>query len=100
MAKVTKLVIDIDGKLEDGKLALSVEEARNLKKLLDELFGGQEKITYIPYYTEPYRIYPYTVKIGDYPGWYGTSTVGVTTTVVTNPTYQSSDNVVVYCSKN
>jgi len=63
MTEITKIVIDIDGEMEDGKLSISLEEAKVLKNLLDTLFEKNEKYVYVPYTTEPYRIYPYYYTI-------------------------------------
>lgn len=59
--EVSKIVLGIDGK----KIELSLEQARELSQLLNNLFGEQVKIIspitypiYIPYPTYPRR-YPY-----------------------------------------
>ena len=56
MAKIEKIVIDVEGKIEHGKLVVTLEEAKSLKAALDELLEVEEKTVYIPYtpYVQPY----------------------------------------------
>jgi len=103
MAKIAKIVIETNGELEDGKLTISLKEAKELQKLLNELLEKEIVKEYVPYYPypyvyEPYRIYPYTYPQSPYYTitYSGTNTDGQTwngTEVVTN-------EVSVYCSKN
>jgi hypothetical protein len=67
MTEITKIVIDINGKMEDGKLSISLEEAKALKNILDTLFEKDKEYIYVPYTVEPYRIYPYSPSYPQYP---------------------------------
>lgn len=74
MSKITGIILDVDGRFENGKLILTIEEAKALKEALDELMDKEvevrkEYIPYTPY--NPYPIYPYTYRYYD-----GTYTVG------------------------
>jgi hypothetical protein len=65
MAKIEKIIIDVEGKIDaGGKLVITLDEAKSLKAALDELLEPEEKITYIPY--QPY-IQPYTIPYNPYP---------------------------------
>jgi len=71
MAKIAKIVIETDGELEDGKLTISLKEAKELQKLLNGLLEKEIVKEYVPYYTityvyEPYKIYPYTYPQSPY----------------------------------
>jgi hypothetical protein len=62
MAKITEIVLDIDGK----KITLTPEQAKSLLAALNELYGKKEVTTItIPY---PYPVYPH------YPTWIYTTT--------------------------
>jgi hypothetical protein len=103
MAKIAKIVIETDGELEDGKLTISLKEAKELQKLLNGLLEKEIVKEYVPYYPspyvyEPYKIYPYTYPQSPYYTitWEGTNTDG--------EKWSGSDvqtgQVSVYCSKN
>jgi hypothetical protein len=70
MAKITEIVLDIDGK----KITLTPEQAKSLLGALQELYGKKE-ITIIP---QPYPVYPH---YNPYPTWiYSSSGTGYTAT--------------------
>jgi hypothetical protein len=50
--RIEKIVIDISG----DKKEMSLESAKELQKILNDLFGVDKETTYVPYY--PY-VYPY-----------------------------------------
>jgi hypothetical protein len=81
VVKVEKIVIKISGK----EVEYSLEEAKKLQELLNNLLGNKETI-YIPYY--PYsQPYPYT-----YPTWtvIGTSNINVPVTPFITCTYNAA----------
>ena len=55
MAKITKIIIEVDGKVEDGKLVITLEEAKALKEALDELLEKEVEKEYVPYIVTPYN---------------------------------------------
>ena len=102
MAKIAKIVIETNGELEDGKLTISLKEAKELQALLNELLEKEIVKEYVPYYPypyvyEPYKVYPYTYPQAPYyTVTYGTNTDGQTWTQKDAMT----TGVSVYCSKN
>jgi len=96
---IAKITIEIDGKLnKEGNLVLSLEEAKELKELLDTLFEKEIEKVFIPYHYPRWEYVPYTYPYSSpYTIIYsGTNTVGETwsgTQAVTN-------EVSIYCSKN
>ena len=84
MSKITGIILEVDGRFENGKLILTIEEAKALKDALDELMDKEVEIRkeYIPYTPyNPYPIYPYTYRYYYYDGTYttdGNSSIKVT----------------------
>lgn len=77
--EVKEIVLNLNGK----EIKLSIEDARDLSKLLKDLFGDNNNITYIPsaWYVVPPYYYtpsPYTAPYPTYPiitcGGYGGDT--------------------------
>lgn len=62
--RIIKISIETNGELVDGNLVLSLDEAKEIKKLLDELLGKEKEIINIPYPITvpttwpPYPYYP------------------------------------------
>ena len=102
MAKIAKIVIETNGELEDGKLTISLKEAKELKALLDGLLEKEIVKEYVPYYPypyvyEPYKIYPWTYPQAPYYTiTYGTNTDGQSW----SNSELVTDEVSIYCSKN
>ena len=97
MAKIAKIIIETDGELQDGKLTISLKEAKELQKLLNELLEQEVRIVkekeYIPYYPYTYprwEYVPYTITYS------GTNSDGETF----SGSHSVGDTVSIYCSKN
>jgi hypothetical protein len=105
--KVDKIIIDVDeAELEDGKLYLSLKEAEQLKKLLDDLLDKEKSVIYIPqpypvhhdpWYHDPWWVGPYKITVGDVPEWKPNTTVtwGNPSTRYTTATLTNTDGDVV-----
>ena len=75
---IEKIVLKIKGKEQ----SLSVEEAKNLQKALNDVFGNKDYLDYYPTYLN-YPVYP-TYSYPVYPTWCGDSVSTSGNTIVLN----------------